>query len=306
MSCVADQVVIDGGDGVLPQLRLRDPRAEVARDGSHVAVQQLVPRLGERVGELVRVLVEALGDRRVDRVHPQREVRRQHHRGVPLRRIVRVGHGALGRGIRGRPLLARRRGSSSAPTRSLNRLSRKPLSHFVGLLVQAPSSPLVIASAPLPVPKVFFQPRPCVLDGAALGLGTDVARRSAAPWHLPKVWPPTMSATVSSSFIAMRREGLADVPGGGERIRVAVGPLRVHVDQAHLHGAERTGELPVAAVALVAEPRVLGAPEDLVGLPDVLAPEAEAERLEPHRLQGDSCRRRPSGRPRRSSGRTSA
>ena len=103
-----------------------------------------------------------------------------------------------------------------------------------------------------------------------------------------------MSATVSSSFIAMRpkvsRMSLAD----GERIRVAVRPLRVHVDEAHLHGAERTGELPVAAVALVAEPRVLGAPEDLVGLPDVLAPEAEAERLEPHRLVARSCRRRSS------------
>ena len=64
------------------------------------------------------------------------------------------------------------------------------------------------------------------------------------------------------------------------------GPLRIHVDQAHLHGAERTGELPVAAVALVAEPGVLRPPEDLLGLPDVLAPEAEAERLEPHRFVG--------------------
>ena len=43
-----------------------------------------------------------------------------------------------------------------------------------------------------------------MLDGAALGLGADVARASTAPWHLPNVWPPTMSATVSSSFIAMR------------------------------------------------------------------------------------------------------
>ena len=64
------------------------------------------------------------------------------------------------------------------------------------------------------------------------------------------------------------------------------GPSGIHVDEAHLHGAERIGELPVAAVALVAEPRVLGAPVDLLRLPDVLAPAAEAERLEPHRLQG--------------------
>ena len=80
---VRDQLVVDRGHGVLPQLRLRDPRAEVARDGSHVAVQQLVPGLGERLRELVRVLEEPPRDRLVDRVDAQRQVGRQHHRGVP-------------------------------------------------------------------------------------------------------------------------------------------------------------------------------------------------------------------------------
>src|SRR5436305_9262942 len=75
-------------------------------------------------------------------------------------------------------------------------------------------------------------------------------------------------------------ERVADVPGGSQRIRVAVRSLRIHVDEAHLNGGERIGELPVAAVALVSEPGVLRAPEDLVGLPDVLSPEAEPERLE--------------------------
>src|SRR5205085_8182438 len=59
------------------------------------------------------------------------------------------------------------------------------------------------------------------------------------------------------------------------------------VDQAHLHGTERAGELPVAAVALIAEPGVLRPPEDLVGFPDVGSPEAEAERLEAHRFHGN-------------------
>ena len=63
-------------------------------------------------------------------------------------------------------------------------------------------------------------------------------------------------------------EGLANVPRGGDRIRVAVRPFRVHVDEAHLHGAEGIRQLPVAAVALVAEPRGLGPPVDLLGLPD--------------------------------------
>ena len=34
-------------------------------------------------------------------------------------------------------------------------------------------------------------------------------------------------------------EGLADVPGGGQRVRLAAGPFGIHVDEAHLHGAER-------------------------------------------------------------------
>ncbi len=82
-------------------------------------------------------------------------------------------------------------------------------------------------------------------------------------------------------------ERLSNVPGCGERIRVAVRPLRIHVDQAHLNGAERILEFPVAAVALVSEPLALRPPVNvLFGLPDVLAPAAETERLESHRLQG--------------------
>jgi hypothetical protein len=67
---------------------------------------------------------------------------------------------------------------------------------------------------------------------------------------------------------------------------LAVGPLGVDVDQAHLHGAHVLGELAVTAVALVAQPGVLRAPEDLLRLPDVGSPEGEAEGLEPHRLEG--------------------
>ena len=86
-------------------------------------------------------------------------------------------------------------------------------------------------------------------------------------------------------------ERLPNVPPGGNRIRVAVGPLGIHVDQAHLDGAERVRELPVAAVALVAEPLGLGPPVDvLLRLPDVLAPAGETERLEPHRFQGTVAR----------------
>jgi len=85
----------------------------------------------------------------------------------------------------------------------------------------------------------------------------------------------------------MRGERLADVAGRGERIRLAVRPLRVHVDQTHLDRGQRAFELPVAGAALVAEPGVLRAPVDvLVGLPDIGATAGEAEGGEAHRLQG--------------------
>ena len=82
-------------------------------------------------------------------------------------------------------------------------------------------------------------------------------------------------------------ERLADVAGRLERVGLAVGALGVDVDEAHLDGAELVGQLAVAAVALVAQPGVLGTPEDLLGLPDVRAAEAEAEGLEAHVLEGD-------------------
>ena len=61
----------------------------------------------------------------------------------------------------------------------------------------------MIVSPPLPVPKLFFQPRPCSSRPAASGSG-PTWDAGPAPWVLPKVWPPAISATVSSSFIAMR------------------------------------------------------------------------------------------------------
>ena len=59
-------------------------------------------------------------------------------------------------------------------------------------------------------------------------------------------------------FLVVHRhaaERLANVARRGHGIRVAVRPFRIHVDEAHLHRAEGIRELPIAAVALVTEPR---------------------------------------------------
>ena len=82
-------------------------------------------------------------------------------------------------------------------------------------------------------------------------------------------------------------EGLADVAGRGDGIGLAVRPFRIDVDEAHLHGAERIGELALAAVALVAQPRAFRTPVELFRLPGVDAAAGEAEGLEAHRFERD-------------------
>ena len=50
---------------------------------------------------------------------------------------------------------------------------------------------------------------------------------------------------------------------------------------------ELIGELALAAVAFIAQPRPFGTPVELFGLPDIGAAAGEAEGLEPHRVEGD-------------------
>ena len=88
----------------------------------------------------------------------------------------------------------------------------------------------------------------------------------------------------------MRVEGFTNVLCGGHRVRIAVRPFRVHVDQAHLDCAERFSKLAFAAIALVAKPRSLRPPKQFFGLPSVHAAAAETERLEVHRVQSDVAR----------------
>src|SRR4249920_3129386 len=73
-----------------------------------------------------------------------------------------------------------------------NRFSRKLLLHFVGVVVQVTSRPLVMVSPPLPVPKLFFQPKPWSSRPDASG-SFATCDDAAAPWVLPKVWPPAIS-----------------------------------------------------------------------------------------------------------------
>ena len=83
-------------------------------------------------------------------------------------------------------------------------------------------------------------------------------------------------------------ECLADVPCRGERIRVAVRALRIHINEAHLHGGQRFFQLTVSVVALVAQPGGFRTPEDIVvWFPCIDSAAAEAEGRQPHRFESD-------------------
>ena len=91
--CVGDQLHVWSRNRVLPdQVLLRNLGPEVAHLGSHVSVGQLEPGASERVRKLIRVLQEVSGDRLVDGIRAQREVRGEHDRRVAGARIVSIGN----------------------------------------------------------------------------------------------------------------------------------------------------------------------------------------------------------------------
>src|SRR5262249_4637549 len=107
-----------------------------------------------------------------------------------------------------------------------------------------------------------------LLKGRAFGLAAEVRFRCRSMGLAERV-SPGKERYRRLVVHGHAPERLPDVPGRRERVRIAVRPLRIDVDQAHLNGAERVRELTVAAVALVPEPRALDAPVDDLGLPHV-------------------------------------
>ena len=167
------------------------------------------------------------------------------------------------------------------------------MSHLIGVGVHAPSMPLVMVWSPMPLSWPLAQPSPCCAMSAPSGSAptSDGVARAVA---LPKVWPPAVSATVSSSFIPMRAKVSRM---SRRRLRrgsgLPPGPFGIDVDQAHLDRGERVLERHLllgldAGLAALADPFLLGAPVDvLLGLADVRAAAAEAEHRAAHRFDRD-------------------
>ena len=284
------ELVVHRRNGVLPDQRLgRYLGPEVAHDRAHVAVGQLEPRTGEGVRERVLVRHEAPRDRLVDRVEPEREVGRQHHRGAALRRVVGVGDSVRACAVLRLPLVR-----ACGALRELPLVAEQdpeeavvPGDRGVGPDDFETAGDRVAAHAgavrALPAEALL-------LDRGSLGIGADVVLRARAVGLAEGV----TARDQGDRLLVVHRhpaERLTDVAGRGERVRVAVRALRVDVDETHLDRGQRVLQLAVAAVALVPEPGGLGTPVDVVvRLPDVLAAAAEAEGREAHRLQGNVAR----------------
>ena len=138
---------------------------------------------------------------------------------------------------------------------------------------------------PLAAAKAVDPAQPLHFDSGRLGFGThqhDVARTMRLAKGVP-------TGDQRHGFSVIHRhpgKGFADIPGRGQRVRVAIRPLWVHIDQAHLHGSQRVFQLPVASIALVIQPDILGSPINiLLRLPDIGPTAAKAKGLQSHRIQ---------------------
>ncbi len=229
--------------------------------------------------------MEALRDLLVVRIGDQRDVGHQHHRGGPLRRVVRLRHGLLRLGVLGGELVRTGRALGQLPlvVEQVLEVAVVPLGWIVGPGALEPAADRIAGYA---AAMAALPAKALVLDAGTLGFGTFVIFLGGTMGFAERV----SAGDKRNRFLVVHRhaaERLSNVLCCSKRIRVTVWPLRIDVDQAHLNGAERIRQLAVAAVALVVEPHPLGAPVDvLLGRPDVLAAAAEAEGLEAHRFQG--------------------
>ena len=229
---------------------------------------------------------EAPGNLLVDGIETERQVGRQHGGHALLGRIEGIGNGRLG--ALGLPLLGAGRAGGQFPL-VFEQIFEEEIaptgrrlrpSHFEARRDRVGAG--AGGERALPAEALVFEIGPFRVSGdqrgiaGAVGLAEGVAARDQR-----------------HRLLVVHRhapEGLADVASGSQRVRIAVRTFGVDVDQAHLHRAERLGQLALATIALVAEPGAFGTPEEFFGLPHVGSSAGETESLEAHRFKRNIAR----------------
>ena len=196
-----------------------------------------------------------------------------------LRRIVSIRHATLRGFILGGPLRRPGRALRQFPlvAEQVFEVIVIPL-HRVGgpCALQSAGDRVAAAAATKAVPPA----EALLLETGPFGLGADVLVGVGGAVGFTESVSPSNER--NGLFVIHRHasERLPDVHGCGEWIRGAVRPFRIYINKAHLYGAKRILEIPLAAVTLVTEPRVLRPPVNILfGLPDILAPAGETKRL---------------------------
>ena len=104
--------------------------------------------------------------------------------------------------------------------------------------------------------------------------------------RLPKRVPPCNQRHCLLIVHRHPRKRLPNVPSRSQRIRFPIRPFRIHINQTHLHRAQRIRQMPIPSVSLVSQPLTLRPPINiLLRLPHICTPTRKPEGLKSHRLQ---------------------
>ena len=200
-------------------------------------MRELVPRLGEGFFKLGRILQETPRNWLIDGIHAQRHVGRGHHRREAFLAAFRIGDGAGRFGILRSPLIG----------------AARPGDHFPIVLEQhfqvvvVPSDGRFRPSAfnaardgigALAAAKAVFPAEALFLEACAFGFRTNVFVGIGSAMRLAESVP---AGDKRDGFFVVHRhasKGFANVAARSDRIRCGVRPLRVHINETHLHRAQ--------------------------------------------------------------------
>ena len=278
-----------GGNRILPdQIFSWHIRPHITAFRPQIPVGQLEPGAGKGIRETGRISAETLGDLAVLGVELQRHVGVCHDGVVANGRIFHIHRLVLFPYIDGLPLPGTGRALFQFPlvVEQQVEVAVVPTGGVGGPGPFNAAGHRIATNAALG----FVEPaQPLILDVGTFRLGPEQPGIPIAVTFAYRVPPGRQGDRL---FVIHRHAGKGDphVLGGFQRIRIAVDPFRVDVDEPHHHCRQRVVQIPLARVttaglAARCQPLLLRAPIDVfLGVPDILAAEGEAERLEPHGL----------------------